>query len=129
MATDDHWLDGRAILVVEDACWMADDLRHAPESNGARIVGPAARLIHALHVAKNERIDGAVRDTDPASATCDPPADRRTERSVPFPFAPGYDADAPAPEWQSAGHVEKPFSAGAVVSALRPATAMGGPPA
>ncbi len=107
MATDDHWLDGRAILVVEDVYRIADDLCRALESNGARIVGPTARLIDALQLADHERIDGA----------------------VPFVFATGYDADALAPEWQSAGRVEKPFSAGAVVSALRQATTMSGQPA
>jgi hypothetical protein len=48
MATDDHWLDGRAILVVEDVYWIADDLRRAQESNGAHIVGV---LVSALREA------------------------------------------------------------------------------
>src|SRR5215831_12964067 len=86
-------LEGRRILLVEDECFIADDMAEEFKRSGAEIVGPAATVGHAIqHIRDTAKLDGAVLDINLHGETVYPVADLLAEQGVPFVFSTGYDS-------------------------------------
>lgn len=115
---------GRAVLVVEDQYFLADDLRRALTELGAEVVGPAPSERIALDLlAERDDIDLAVLDIDLRGDRVFAVADALKARGVPFVFATGYDRSAiPAP-YRDVPCWHKPFDSRALVLSLSTLTA------
>jgi CheY-like chemotaxis protein len=115
----DLTLTGRRILLVEDDYFIADDLVAALEARGAEVVGPAASLSHAMTLIENAgRLDGAVLDINLQGESVYPLADALQERSVPFVFATGYDAQTIPARYAHVSVCEKPFGSEQITKAM-----------
>lgn len=111
-------LRGKAVLVVEDEYFIAQDLRAALEAAGAIVVGPVADPDAALTLVSGTPVDAAMLDINLLGAINFSVADRLAAQGIPFVFATGYEtATVPAghagvPLWR------KPYDAQEVVAAL-----------
>lgn len=113
-------LSGRAVLVVEDEFYLADDLRRALVDRGAAVVGPVATVARARSLVDKERIDFAVLDVNLRGELIFPLAAELRARAVPFVFTTGYDAETIPEEFSDVERWEKPFTADRLVSAISP---------
>jgi DNA-binding response OmpR family regulator len=77
---------GRRVLVVEDEFLAALATADFLKSVGCDVVGPAARLGAALHLARSEPLDLAVLDMNLAGEMVWPVAEALRSRNVPFLF-------------------------------------------
>ena len=77
---------GRRILVVEDEFLVSLATIDFLESIGCEIVGPAAGLAAAVHLAQSESLDAAVLDINIAGEMIWPVAAELQHRGVPFLF-------------------------------------------
>lgn len=112
-------LSGRRILVVEDAYFIADDLRHALLGQGARIIGPLAEARQAHDVlASGIPIDGAVLDINLRGEMIYAVAEALLERDVPVLFATGYGHEAIPPRFAFVPVWEKPYDYDDLVASL-----------
>lgn len=116
-------LRGRRILVVEDEALVAMLIETGLRDAGASVVGPANSVDEALSLieesAQTGGLDAAVLDINLKGCTVTPVADRLAAFDVPFVFGTGYD-QAWAREIDTAAPVlTKPFSADALVDAIR----------
>jgi DNA-binding response OmpR family regulator len=82
--------DGRRVLVVEDEFLAALTTIDFLESIGCEIVGPAARLAHALELARSEDLDAALLDINLADEMIWPVAKVLRRRNVPFLFLSAF---------------------------------------
>ena len=114
-------LQGCRILIVEDEYLLADDLSHALESAGAKVLGPLGSVEDATaFIAGEPSIDAAVLDVNLRGDMVFPVADALRARGVPFAFATGYDQWALPQRFADAPRVEKPFKADKVAALLGP---------
>jgi DNA-binding response OmpR family regulator len=97
------------VLVVEDEMFLAMFMQDSLADFGYDVVGPVARVAHAVKLASSERLDGAILDINVAGAEVFPVARELAERSIPFIFVSGYDADNLPQEWRSRPTLQKPF--------------------
>jgi CheY-like chemotaxis protein len=117
--TDLSSLAGRAVLVAEDEFVVAEDLVHALEQRGARIVGPAASVAHALQLVEDcASLDAAVLDINLKGEMAFPVADTLLARGVPFVFATGYDSGVVPHRYCGIVRCEKPVEPDEVARAL-----------
>lgn len=107
------------VLVAEDEYFLAADLVHALEREGAAIVGPVPSVADALAlIASAQQIDAAILDINLAGEMIFPAADALIERDVPFVFATGYDAYAIPPRFADVQRFEKPLKSENVTKML-----------
>ena len=97
MATAAKSLDGLRILVVEHNFLAAEMVRDALQHSGCTVVGPVGRVADGLHLAEQEKLDGAVLDINLNGDRCFPIAQTLRERGVPFVFLTGYDSSTVIP--------------------------------
>jgi CheY-like chemotaxis protein len=97
MAAAAKSLDGLRILVVEDNFLAAEIVRDALQHRGCTVVGPVGRVADGLHLAEQEKLDGAVLDINLNGDRCFPIAEILKERGVPFVFLTGYDSSTVIP--------------------------------
>lgn len=116
-------LQGAKVLVVEDepviAMLMADWL----DNVGAQVLGPVGSVEEAMQLIDQTLLDGgmsaAILDINLGGEAVLPIADRLAAVGVPFIFATGYDADCPRGEHRSKQVLIKPFTAQALLVAVR----------
>ena len=109
-------LADRAVLVVEDDYFIADEMRRALEDGGARVLGPVGDVEDALAlIVGAARIDAAVLDVNLHDGTVSPVADALAERGVPFVFTTGYDRAALPERHAAVRRLEKPVAPSAVL--------------
>lgn len=107
--TDPPGLSGLTILVAEDEFFVAEDLVHALEERGARVIGPAASVAHACDlIAGTAVLDCAVLDINLRGEMIFPVADALRVRRVPFVFATGYDGTVMPERFAETVRCEKP---------------------
>ena len=112
-------LAGRRVLVVEDAYFIADDLRCLLEAHGAEVIGPVGQLTQASDLARtSEPIDAAILDIDLHGDAAYELADVLRARGVPFVFATGYSARAIPPAYAVVPRWEKPYPYETLLAAL-----------
>jgi light-regulated signal transduction histidine kinase (bacteriophytochrome) len=86
------------ILVVEDAFLLVTLLQDLFDDLGWEMVGPATRLVDALHLAREENFDVALLDVNLDGAMSWDVALVLKERGIPYVFGTGYDVTAVLPE-------------------------------
>lgn len=99
----------RRILIVEDQAMVSMILEDILLDLGDEIVGPAARLDHALTLALQEDIDIGILDINVDGLVVFPVADVLRYRGIPFIFSTGYDANALPLRFQGCPTLFKPF--------------------
>jgi CheY-like chemotaxis protein len=103
-------LRGLRILVVEDTMLIADVIVDELETCGCKVIGPAGRLAHAIELAQEAELDGALLDVNLAGEECFPAAEVLAERNIPFIFLTGYDNPSLfPPKFRDHPRVMKPF--------------------
>ena len=85
--------NGRRVLVLEDDYWIMADLVRELGESGADIVGPCSNIEQALVALGADRVDGAIIDVNVQGKKAFAVADVLIEKSIPFVFATGYDAN------------------------------------
>jgi DNA-binding response OmpR family regulator len=82
--------DGRRVLVVDEEFLAGLTAIDFLESIGCEVVGPAARLGHALHLARSEPLDAALLDINLADEMVWPVAEVLRLKHVPFVFLSAF---------------------------------------
>jgi DNA-binding NarL/FixJ family response regulator len=77
---------------------------------GCEIVGPAARLDHALTLALQAEIDIGLLDINVDGSVVFPVADVLRFRGIPFIFSTGYDFRSLPERFRNSPTLSKPFS-------------------
>jgi DNA-binding response OmpR family regulator len=118
-----------SVLVVEDEALIACDLQHILESNGYRVIGPAASPARALELIKDEAPDLALLDVNLGDTTSFALADALTARECKVVFVTGHSRS-----WISKIHrprrvVEKPFLPDELLATVKNELEAGQPPA
>jgi chemotaxis family two-component system sensor kinase Cph1 len=90
--------DGRRVLVVDDEFLAGLTAIDFLESIGCEVVGPAARLAHALHLARSEPLDAALLDINLADEMVWPVAEVLRLKHVPFLFLSAFSQSNLLPE-------------------------------
>jgi DNA-binding response OmpR family regulator len=115
MSTD---LRGRAVLIVEDDFYLADDTREVIEEAGATVVGPVNTAEEALSLLDRERADCAVVDVNLGSGPSFVLASVLQTRGIPFVFLTGYDPDVIPAGFRGIPCLQKPIDPRKVLVAL-----------
>lgn len=114
----DTRLRGLSILIVEDEFLIAAEICAALKECGAKIVGPAATVQHALTLADGD-VSCGILDVRLGRHSVGPVAEMLTRRKIPFLF---YSAQSPtAPflkDWPKITLLEKPAAPPTIVAAL-----------
>lgn len=114
-----QFLQGKAILLVEDEYFLVQDMAQAFLAAGAGIVGPASTVADALRLmAAATRVDGAVLDINLRGEMVYPLADVLTARGIPFVFATGYGRESIPERFDDRLRCEKPVRVETVAEAL-----------
>lgn len=79
------------VLLVEDEYIIAMELKAILEAHGWRVLGPSARVAHALAVLETEHPTVALLDVDIAGELVTPVAEYLKAARVPFALASAYD--------------------------------------
>jgi CheY-like chemotaxis protein len=117
-AADHRQLEGLQILVVEDEAQTALQLEDMLESLGCTVIGPAARVKHAIELVERESVDLAVLDLNVAGELVYPVAEALARRGRPFLFATGLDAAALNGAFRDRPVLQKPYSIGKLRQAI-----------
>lgn len=86
--------------------WLLEDML---VELGCVVIGPAAKVNHAVAMIETNAIDVAVLDVNLSGETSYPIADTLAARGVPFVFVTGYDTDRMPDGYQTFPVLQKPF--------------------
>ena len=86
--------------------------------HGCDIIGPAARLDHALNLALNADIDIGLLDINVDGLVVFPVADVLRFRGIPFIFSTGYHPRTLPQRFQGSPTLQKPFASRSLISML-----------
>jgi light-regulated signal transduction histidine kinase (bacteriophytochrome) len=86
------------VLVAEDAFLLVALLQDLFDTLGWEMIGPAARLVDALQLARHESFDAALLDINLDGKMSWEVAAVLKERGIPFVFGTGYNISAVLPE-------------------------------
>jgi len=98
------------VLIVEDEAMISMLIEDMILDFGSEVVGPAARLDHALTLALQADIDVGLLDINVDGSVVFPVADVLRFRGIPFVFATGYDFRALPERFRGCPALSKPFS-------------------
>ncbi|MBX4867379.1 MULTISPECIES: response regulator [Rhizobium] len=116
--SDQKVFSGKRILIVEDEYYLADETRRRLEDLGATIVGPTAKVGHALGLIGREHIDAAILDVCLGDELVFAVADELEERDINFVFATGYDGTVIPAKYKGGVLCGKPIDLEKVAAAL-----------
>lgn len=112
-------LRDRAVMVVEDEFFQADDLATALSEAGARLVGPFPTVDLALRALETgERPDAAILDVNLRGVGVDAVVEVLSGRGIPFLFATGYDRDVLPAAWRGVTICPKPIDTARLIEAV-----------
>ena len=105
-------IEGRRhrVLIVEDEAMISMLIEDMVLELGHEVVGPAARLDHALTLALQAEIDVGLLDINVDGSVVFPVADVLRFREIPFVFVTGYDFKALPERFRGGPMLSKPFS-------------------
>jgi DNA-binding NtrC family response regulator len=111
-------LSGWHILVVEDEALVALDLQEFLDQRGAKVIGPAASVSHALEAIDANQIDCALLDMKLGDETADAVAVALAQRAIPTIFVTGYGNGYLPPGFESYPKLEKPYDQDELLSLI-----------
>ena len=112
-------LAGCRVLLVEDDYFIAQELQHAFEEVGAKVVGPVASIEDALElIAATPDLDAASLDINLHDEMSYPVADALQAGGVPFVFLTGYERTVLPARYAGVPHLEKPVEVTQIKQAL-----------
>ena len=117
MADDDGPARPR-VLLVEDEPIIAMHLEAILRRAGWEVVGPVARQLAALRLARREPLDAALRDLDLRGESGAPVAEALVARGVPVVVLSGSRRGSPAGEPAGVTRLDKPYRPEVVLRAL-----------
>jgi len=112
-------LRDKRILVVEDDYYLAHDICDDLKRHHATVLGPAPTPFFASNLLSHRRIDGAVLDVILHREHVYDLADELCRRGVPLLFATALGSDQLPERFRDFPHIQKPYSAIEVVSAMQ----------
>ena len=118
MAAKRDLLRNLRVLVIEDEPLLAMTLIYELEDIGAVPLGPARSIREAWDFLQGEPFDTAIVDIDLQHEPAYPIADYLIERSVPFIFTTGYDAESVPPRFAGVPVCFKPAPASDALALL-----------
>jgi CheY-like chemotaxis protein len=107
------------VLIVEDEAMISMLLEDMLVDLECEVVGPAAKLDHALTLALQADIDVGLLDINVNGTVVFPVADVLRYRGIPFIFSTGYDARALPERFRGSPTLLKPFSLDHLAKTLR----------
>ncbi|TPI10468.1 response regulator [Mesorhizobium sp. B4-1-3] len=111
-------LRGRAVLVVEDDFYLADDTQQMLKDAGAEVLGPFSAAEEALSLLHHQHADCAVVDVNLGAGPSFVLASALRARGIPFVFVTGYDADIIPAEFTGVPCLQKPVDPTKLLVAL-----------
>jgi ActR/RegA family two-component response regulator len=115
----EHPLQGARVLIAEDDAILAFDLGITLQKAGAKILGPALTLAHALSLAQTSPMSAAVLDVSLRDEEVFPAAEALRDRGVGIVFYTGYaSVDSLRREWPHAQVLTKPTPARLLIQAV-----------
>jgi DNA-binding NtrC family response regulator len=111
-------LKGKRILVLEDDFYLANDEKVLLESAGATVVGPFGSAFSRDHLPNPGGVDAALVDINLGNGPSFDCARALTERSIPFAFVTGYDANLIPEDLSHIERIEKPIRERHVIGTL-----------
>lgn len=109
----------KRVLIVEDEAMISMLIEDMVLDSGCEIVGPAARLDHALTLALQVEIDIGLLDINVDGSVVFPVADVLRFRNIPFIFATGYDFRTLPERFRDNPTLSKPFSYQSFLETMR----------
>lgn len=110
---------GRTVLIVEDEELVALELAAEMESDGWKVLGPAASVAEAEGILREVKsFDAAVLDVNLRGRPVYPFAEALVDKRIPFLFSTGYEIVDPSGRFPTVPVVRKPTHKGAVAAAL-----------
>ncbi len=109
----------KRVLIVEDEAMISMLIEDMVLDFGCQIVGPAARLDHALTLALQTEIDIGLLDINVDGSVVFPVADVLRFRKIPFIFSTGYDFRSLPERFRDCPTLSKPFSYQSFADTLR----------
>ncbi len=106
------------ILVIEDESMLSSSIEDMVRELDCQVVGPAARLDHALTLALQSDIDVAILIINVDGSVIYPVADVLRFRGIPFLFSVGDDFRPLPQRFEGTRTLPKPFSSQALNDAL-----------
>jgi CheY-like chemotaxis protein len=111
-------LAGRSVLVLEDDFLIADEVCALIGTLGGEVLGPASSSAAALRLLGQRSPDVALLDVNLHGERAYDVAEALAGAGVPFAFTTGYDLELIDARFAYAPHLEKPFTAKALVRVL-----------
>jgi len=113
-------LKGRAILLIEDEFFQAEDLARALSEASAQPVGPFPSMETAAGAlsGRGVPVDAAILDINLRGRMAWPIAEMLAQQGIPFLFATGYDKGFLLEAYRSVQVLEKPFRIEGLLSAV-----------
>lgn len=119
-------LSDKTILIVEDAFYLAIELKEEVERAGGTVAGPCADAKDGLAELERRVPDGAVVDINLGTGPSFEIADSLSAADVPFLFVTGYDAAAIPERFDHIDRVQKPVNVSRLLTKLGDLTAQRG---
>jgi|ERR1043165_5698997 DNA-binding response OmpR family regulator len=113
------FLQGKAILLVEDEFLLALQLEELVQSRGGIVRGPYRRLDDAMQAAEREDFDFAILDINLSGTMVYPLADHLLARGIPFLFLTGYSLSNLPERFRPMTRLSKPCDPDLLISTLR----------
>ncbi|MBT8485224.1 MAG: response regulator [Phycisphaerales bacterium] len=120
MNTTQRTLEGRRILLAEDALAIAEEMATALGDAGVDVIGPFPRLDRLIEAIETPGFsaDAALLDVDLRGVDVFPAAKRLKALGVPFILTTGFAAEHIPPDFRDEPRLEKPVDLNVLMKEL-----------